>query len=191
MTSALRREQILDVAVRLAVAKGFPYVTLDRVCREAKVPRPEVTAQFGDLAGLISALVDREANTAMSLLLQGIAELPASADLVEAEVSIVRAMLDAAARAPDSWRLLLAPAYGDPPELHHRAAAGRSLAREHLRKILVDRLPADFADPHLTAHMHQLAGEELVRLHLGDPEQYPVERILRQVAALAGSLLPS
>ena len=37
---------------------------------------------------------------------------------------------------------------------------------------------------------HQLAGEQLVRLHQGDPEQYPVERILGQVEVLAGSLLP-
>jgi len=61
----------------------------------------------------------------MSLLLQGIAEIPSDADLVQAEVGVVQAMIRAATAAPASWRILLNPAVGDPPELHHRTG-GRS-----------------------------------------------------------------
>jgi AcrR family transcriptional regulator len=192
MTSMIRREQILDAAFGIASTQGFSLVTMDRVAREAGVTRAAIVDQFGDLAGLIAALVDREAHSAMSVLLQGIAELPSDADLVQAEVGIVLAMIKAAAAAPASWRILLNPAVGDPPELHHRTAAGRALAREHVRKILIERLPSDFGgDPHLSAHIHQLAGEELVRLHIHDPQLYPVERIVRQVEVLAGSLRDS
>jgi AcrR family transcriptional regulator len=189
MSSRLRREQILDAAFTLAAAQGFPAVTLERVAREAGVPRSAIADQFGDLPGLVAALVDREAGNALSRLMQGIAGLPADADLVAAEVWVVQAMVNAAAAAPAAWRILLNPGVGDPPELHHRTAAGRALAREHVRKILISRLPDTFPDPALSAHLHQLAGEELVRLHLHDPEHYPLDRVLRQVELLAGSLL--
>jgi AcrR family transcriptional regulator len=186
--SSIQREQFLDVAMDIVAANGFDRLTLDRVARAAGATRAEVCDQFDDLAGLIAALVDREAHNAMALLSQGIAELPKDADIVQAEIGIVRAMIAAAAIAPASWRILLNPAVGDPSELHHRTAAGRALAREHVHKILVERLPENFADSHLTAHLHQMAGEELVRLHLNDPVLYPVDRILRQVEVLAQSL---
>jgi AcrR family transcriptional regulator len=187
--SWLSRDQILDVAVGVATEQGLAAVTMDRVARESGTTRAVVAAQFGDLAGLISALVDREAHNALSRLMRNIAELPADQDVVQAEIGIVLAMIDASAAAPASWRMLLTPAAGDPPELHHRTAAGRAVVRAHVRKILDERLPGRIPDPDLTADIHQLAGEELVRLHLNDPERYPLERILRQVEALAGALL--
>jgi AcrR family transcriptional regulator len=189
MSSLLRREQILDAALKLATEQGFAFVTLDRVARECGTTRPEVVEQFGDLSGLIGALVDREAHSAQSMLLQKMAELPEGSDLVQAQMWIIQAMIDTAATAPASWRMMLNPAAGDPPELHHRTAAARSLVRDHVRKILVDKCAGNFPDPQLAAHVRQLVDEEMVRLHLHDPELYPLDRVLRQISELAG--LPS
>jgi AcrR family transcriptional regulator len=187
--SGLNREQILDVAVDVATEQGLTELTMDRMARLCGTTRSAIAALFGDQAGLISALVDREANSAMAQLLQNLAALPADADVVQTEIGIVQAMIDGAAASPARWRMLLNPADGDPPELHHRIAAGRALARDVVRKILVERCPVVIPDPQLTAHLHELAAEELARLHINEPERYPVARILRQTAALAGSLL--
>jgi AcrR family transcriptional regulator len=174
----------------MATEQGLSSLTVDRVAREAGCIRSDIYDQFGDLGGLISALVDREAHSAASVFQQKLATLPADADLIEAEVGIVQALLDGAAASP-SWRMLFNPAPGDPPELHHRVATGRFMARTQIRKILVEHCPTGIPDPDLSAHIHQLVGEELARLHLNEPDRYSVARIRRQIEVLAGSLLSS
>src|SRR3954462_12321336 len=59
MTGTARREQILDVTERIVEAHGFHAVSIDRVAREAGITRPIVYTHFGDLDGLLNALVDR------------------------------------------------------------------------------------------------------------------------------------
>jgi hypothetical protein len=98
-------------------------------------------------------------------------------------------MVGAVERAPRSWAILLNPPEGGPPELHERIAAGRALARVHVQELLAERLPAEIADPELAAHLHQLLGEELVRLHVRDPERYPLDRMVRQIRSSAAGTL--
>jgi AcrR family transcriptional regulator len=186
MSSVLRREQILDATLKLATEQGFAAVTMDKVARESGTTRAQVAEHFGDLGELVASLVDREAQGALAMLTQKLAELPVGTDLAHAQMAIIQAMIDTASTAPASWRMMLNPGPGDPPELHHRTAAARSLVREHVRKILVEKCAGDFADPQLTAHVRQLVDEEMVRLHLSDPALYPLDRILRQVEELAG-----
>src|SRR3954454_4898624 len=59
MTGAARREQILDVTKEIVEESGFHAVSIDRVAREAGITRPVVYTHFGDLDGLLNALVDR------------------------------------------------------------------------------------------------------------------------------------
>src|SRR3954451_4827885 len=61
MTGGERREQILDATKRIAVGQGFHAVSIEAVCRAAGITRPLGYAHFGDLAGLLGALVRREA----------------------------------------------------------------------------------------------------------------------------------
>jgi hypothetical protein len=91
--------------------------------------------------------------------------------------------------APDAWRILLNPPEGGPPELHERIAAGRALARAHVQHLLTSRLPDGVADPELAAHLHQLSGEEMVRLHMRDPKTYPVARLVRHIRENALGIL--
>lgn len=189
MAAGERREQLLDVAVDLVVSDGFHAVTIERVARQAGVTRTLIYSQFGDLTGLVEALVDRETGTAMEGLLAALAPMPAEPDIVEVGEVLLRAMVHAASIAPKSWQILLNPPEGGPPELHERIAAGRSLARAHVQGLFADRVSDTLADPELSAHLHQLAGEELVRLHLRDPESYPLARVVRQARESAASLL--
>jgi AcrR family transcriptional regulator len=181
MSAEDRREQLLDVALDVVVAEGFYAVTIDRVARDAGVTRTLIYSQFGDLAGLVSALVDRETRLAMEGLADAIAPMPDELDFVEVAEALLRAMVAAVERAPRSWAILFNPPEGGPPELHQRIAAGRALARAHVQELLTSRLPDEVADPELAAHLHQLLGEELVRLHVRDPERYPMTRMVRQI----------
>ena len=181
MSAGDRREQLLDVALDVVMAEGFYAVSIDRVARDAGVTRTLIYSQFGDLAGLVSALVDRETGSAMAGLADALAPMPDELDFVGVGEALLRAMIGAVERAPRSWSILLNPPEGGPPELHERIAAGRALARVHVRELLTSRLPDEVADPELAAHLHQLLGEELVRLHVRDPERYPLDRMVRQI----------
>ncbi len=181
MSAGDRREQLLDVALDVALAEGFHAVTIDRVARDAGVTRTLIYSQFGDLAGLVSALVDRETGSAMEGLAEALAPMPDELDFVEIGEALLRAMVAAVEQAPRSWAILLNPPEGGPPELHERIAAGRALARVHVQELLTGRLPDEVVDPELAAHLHQLLGEELVRLHVRDPERYPLTRMVRQI----------
>jgi AcrR family transcriptional regulator len=180
---------LLDVALNVVVAEGFHAATIDRVAREAGVTRTLLYSQFGGLAGMVSALVDRETELAMQGLAQALAPMPDEMDLVDVSEALLRAMVHAVGLAPRSWQILLNPPEGGPPELHERIAAGRALAQQHVQALLTGRLPAELADPELTAHLHHLAGEELVRLHLRDPEAFPLPRLVRQVRQIAAGTL--
>jgi AcrR family transcriptional regulator len=189
MSSERRRDMLLDVTLEVAVAEGFHAATIERVAREAGVTRTLLYSQFGDLAGMVSALVDREAGIAMQGLGEALAPMPEQMDLVDVSEALLKAMVQAVGLAPRSWQILLNPPEGGPPELHERIAAGRALARAHVQGLLTGRLPAQLGDPELTAHLHHLAGEELVRLHLRDPETFPLDRMVRQVRQIAAGTL--
>jgi AcrR family transcriptional regulator len=189
MSAEQRRHMLLDLARDVVVAEGFHAATIERVARGAGVTRTLIYAQFGDLAGLVSALIDRETTQAMLGLVEALAPTPADLDFVEVSEALLHAMLHAVSLAPDSWRILLNPPEGGPPELHERIAAGRALARAHVQHLLTSRLPDGVLDPELAAHLHQLAGEEMVRLHMRDPQTYPVARLVRQIREIARGTL--
>lgn len=185
MSATARRHQLLDIARDVVAAEGFHAVTIERVAREAGVTRTMIYRQFGDLPGMVSALVERETEVVLDGLLHALTPVAADLGPEEAAVATVRAMLEATAAAPVSWRILLNPPEGGPPALHERISMGRALARAHVRHLLTDRIAVRLPDPDLSAHLVHVVGDELVRLHVNDPETYPVERILAQVRAMS------
>ena len=68
MSAAERRAQILAVTKGLADAEGFHAISLERVAREAGITRPIVYQHFGDLDGLLTALVETEGEAALAQL---------------------------------------------------------------------------------------------------------------------------
>jgi AcrR family transcriptional regulator len=189
MSAEERREQLLDVALDVVLAEGFYAASIDRVARDAGVTRTLIYSQFGDLAGMVSALVDRETGLAMEGLAEALAPMPDGLDFVDVAEAMLRAMVNAVERAPRAWAILFNPPEGGPPELHERIAAGRALARAHVQDLLTSYLPDGLADPELAAHLHQALGEELVRLHIRDPERYPMTRLVRQIRENAAGTL--
>src|SRR5215208_6335240 len=68
MSAEARREQLLDVAKAIVVERGFHAVSIEGVARVAGISRPIVYGHFGDLSGLLEALVAREGQRALAQL---------------------------------------------------------------------------------------------------------------------------
>jgi AcrR family transcriptional regulator len=60
MSPEQRREQILDSAVNLIVARGLSSCTLEEVALEARISKPLIYKYFSRLQDLLKAMVERE-----------------------------------------------------------------------------------------------------------------------------------
>jgi AcrR family transcriptional regulator len=187
MSSAERREQLLDATKRIVDRAGFHAVSIEAVAREAGITRPIVYSHFHDLPGLLDALVDREGERALAQLV-----LPQDLASETSMLDAMRIYLRAAQSEPARWRLVLMPPEGAPPSLRERIAEGR---REIVAQ-LAEHVPVGVGgggspDPELTAHMLSLLADENVRLHLADPERYSEERLIEMTRWFLDRLLAS
>lgn len=188
MSADDRREQILDITHAIVDADGFHAATLNRIATEAGVTRTVIYQQFGDLAGLFVALVDREAQRAGAQFAAAIAASPEPAEDDGAFSHAFAGVLRAADGHPATWRLFLFPPQGAPPELHERLAIARARVRRYFMEEL-RRINPGLPDPEYTARILGAAGDELLRLRLADPDEATHERLLAHVRRLTPALL--
>jgi AcrR family transcriptional regulator len=188
MTAGDRHEQILDITHAIVDAEGFHAATLNRVASEAGVTRTVVYQQFGDLAGLFIALVDREAARAGAQFAEAIAAAQQPSEEDGAFGHAFAGVLRAADAHPATWRLFLFPPQGAPPELHERLAQAQVIVRRYLIGVLLSINP-EIPDPEYTARILNAAGDELLRMRLSDPNAATHERLLAQVRRLTPGLL--
>jgi AcrR family transcriptional regulator len=180
MTAEQRREQLLDVTLRVVAREGFHAVSIERVAREAGITRPVVYGHFGDLGGLLEALVARERDRALGQLVELLPQRLDRAAIGEQLLAAFDSYLDAAESAPDTWRLVLMPPEGTPEMLRETVATGRGAVIATLSATIAPAL--ETPDAELAAHVLSTIADEAVRLRLTDPERYPRER-LRALAA--------
>ena len=183
MTAEQRREQLLDVTKAIVDERGFHAVTIDGVAREAGITRPVVYGHFNDLPGLLHALIEREADRATAQLAAVLPQPAPGGDPIEMLVGALEDWLEAVREAPATWRMVLMPPEGAPAELHEGIAESRAEAALHLQRLATPELASGAGqaspDPELTARLLQSFSEEAARLLLGDPERYPIERLVR------------
>lgn len=177
-----RREQLLDAAATIVDTDGFAALTIERVAAACNVSRTVVYQHFGSLDGLIDGVIDRAGTRA------GAAVRAAGSRSDRATLRSAMAQVLAAVDAdPMTWRMFLVAANVGPSALADRLAKGRAMIREH--NIVATRTTGELADPELTARMLQVVADELVRLRLADPTQYPTERLLDHFEATARAIL--
>lgn len=185
-----RREQILDAVRDLVDREGFHSVTLDRIAQACGITRTLIYQQFGNLSGLLLTMVDREFERASTAFQQATTRPPARGQSQFA--AGVAAVLEAVDADPATWRMMLMPSQGGPPELYERLARGRALTRAHLDGVLDAADPASFSltnpDRELAISLLHAASEELVRLRLEDPQAHTIERLLVQAEWLSHAL---
>jgi len=180
MTAPKRREQLLDVTSEIVAEQGFRGVSIQSVARRAGISRPIVYEHFGDLPGLLEALVEREMAQALAQVSQ--TEL---ADLTEGEpvelmFDSLRRYLDAVERHPRTWRLVLMAPEGAPELLRKGIGQGRAAVLNRLTRAVGPGLAraGEAPDPELTARMLSASADEYARLLLTDPARFSRERLL-------------
>ena len=187
-----RREQLLDVAKAIAEERGFHAVSIDAVARGAGITRPVVYAQFGDLEGLLHALVDREEHAALTQLAAVIPDAPGERAPDEVVVTGLRRFLEAVQANPATWRVVLLPAEGAPALVRERVERGRSAALAQIERLVAwgieRRGGLDGLDTELFARLLQSVGEDAARLVLMDPDRFPPERLARFAADMVAAL---
>lgn len=179
LPSAQRRAQLLDVARDIVAADGFGALTIERVATQAQVTRTVVYQQFTDLAGLTTALLDRESAIAFA----GISSVDDPQTARDTD-SLGRGILTYLHAAPDSWRIILRPPEGAPPETRTRMELGRAYARRIAARSL-SRTAGVGVDPDgATVRILLASIEELARLHLEDPAGHPDDTVLTYLRTL-------
>jgi AcrR family transcriptional regulator len=68
MTSAERREQLIDIARRLFAERGFEGTSIEEIAHRAEVSKPVVYEHFGGKEGLYAVVVDREVRQLLDLM---------------------------------------------------------------------------------------------------------------------------
>ncbi len=190
----VRRRQLLDAALDVLAEGGFDAVTVEAVAGRAGVTRPVVYDMFGDLEGLMLALIDREELAALAPLLEIVGGDPGDADPEQFLIDAILAFLRAVRAKPRTWRLVLTPPRGSSAELRNRIRHSRRLVTERVIELLdwgVARRGGPLGLDHpLAARLIVAAGEDAARLMLAHPRRYPPERLAAITRALL-VLLPA
>jgi AcrR family transcriptional regulator len=179
-----RREQLLDVTKRVVGEEGFHSVSIDRVAREAGISRPIIYEHFGDLGGLLAALLDREGARALRQLMALMPAPPEPGSGVnDSLLGALAAFLDAVHGDPVTWRLMLMPPEGAPPFLRERVDQARATVVAQLTSVLEASGGPDSRvtspDPALTASSLQALADHWARLVLSHPTEFDRARVLR------------
>ncbi|GAA3640335.1 TetR/AcrR family transcriptional regulator [Microlunatus ginsengisoli] len=111
MTSAERREQLIDVARELFAARGYEGTSVEEIAAKAQVSKPIVYEHFGGKEGLYAVVVDREVNTLLDGILSSLtAETLADANPENRQRELIEraalALLDYIESNTDGFRIL-------------------------------------------------------------------------------------
>ncbi|NKZ15738.1 TetR/AcrR family transcriptional regulator [Mycolicibacterium septicum DSM 44393] len=178
LSGAERRAQLLDAARDIVAEDGYPALTIEQVASRTSVTRTVVYQQFTDLAGLTTALLDRESAVAFAGM--GSVDQP---DLDSEQLG--RGILAYLHAAPASWRIILRPPDGAPPELRERIELGRAYARKVAARPLSLAAGVDIDPDATTVRVLLSAIEELARIHLDDPVGHPDDEVLDHLRSLS------
>jgi AcrR family transcriptional regulator len=192
MSASQRREQLLDVTKQLVGEQGFHDLSIEAIAKRAGITRPVVYAHFEDLDALLEAMLEREARRALAQLAAIMpSDLPAGPGRTDALLGALRGYLEAIQSDPVTWRLVLMPPEGAPRMLREQVERGREGVVAALAQVVGPGLAPErpSPDPALTARLLSALSDEAARLLLSDPEQYPLDRLMRHAEWLLHQLI--
>jgi AcrR family transcriptional regulator len=176
------------------LAQGYSGVSIEAVARTAGVTRPVVYDHFPNLGQLLHALIEREERIAVAELEDVVPDDPGSYEPSELLSRGVRRFLEAVARRPASWRIILLPLDGTPAIIHDQVARNRARMDERILRLVrwgVERSElSDVLDVELTAQAIRAVAEEAGRMVLTNPDRYPPERYERFVETVMRLVWP-
>jgi len=190
MSAPARRDQLLDVTGEIVAEQGFHAVSIQAVARRAGISRPIVYEHFGDLPGLLQALVEREMARALEQILETKLDDLTHGDPIDLLLESLRRYLSAVEQNPRTWRLVLMAPEGAPELLRKRIRRGQATVLDSLIAAVGPVLSRahETLDPELTARILSAIADEYARLVLTDPKRFPPERLLEHARAYLGWL---
>jgi len=191
----VRREQVLDAALRLVAHDGYAAATMEAVAREAQLAKPRVYAAYPGRGPLLMALLEREEKRWVNALAEAMPAFTDEADFDDTSVAAATNLLSAVAANPDGSRLLLLPTHDAPEEVRGHIEVGREFALNNLRALLSwgrERRPGlAELDLELTAQSLLAMGEHAARLVLVNPDEFSPERYGKFARGLLAILGPA
>ncbi len=103
MTSAERREQLIEVARTLFAERGIEGASIEEVAARAEVSKPIIYEHFGGKEGLYAVVVDREVRQLLSMMRSSLTAGHPRELLEQAAF----ALLDYIEEFPDGFRILV------------------------------------------------------------------------------------
>jgi AcrR family transcriptional regulator len=192
MPIEVRREQVLDAALRLITEHGYAAASMEAIAREATLAKPRVYAAYPERGLLLKALLEREQQRMIATLAEAMPQFDPELGFDDTLVAAMTNLLGAVRDDPQPWRLLLAPADEAPPIVRAHAEAGRSFALAQLRALLEwglgSRPGLEELDVELAAYTLLATGEQAVKLILTDPRAFTPERYERFARSLLTGL---
>jgi len=170
---------VLDAALTVLDSAGFSGFSVEAVAREADLAKTVVYDAVGNQAEVLRALVAREQDRAIADIAAAL-PLPPFDQPEDLLADGVTALLDAVLEHPATWRLILLPPEGTPPELRKAVDSHRAQLRETLIPIVqwaVDQLDATDLDAEVATHALLATVENGIRLTLTEPDRFPPERL--------------
>lgn len=182
-----RRSYLLDTCLQLVESEGFGGVTIAKVAATAGVSRTVIYQQFGGLAEMLVALVQREHEHArisyLGVIWQG-------NSAVEAVCNQLAEILNDAHANPTSWRIFLFPSNGGPPELYAQLAISRRAVYHRLIELITSFTP--HANPDAIGRAAKLINtsfSQLVQMRLTDPATHSPDQLLTLARVVSTALL--
>jgi AcrR family transcriptional regulator len=183
-----RRTQLLDAALRVIDRDGYDGVSIDAIAKEAGVTRPVVYGAFDGLGPLLTALLDRQQQRAITQLFAALPTETATDPVAVVDLSgprLHQMLLD----DPVTWRAILQSPANVPEVVRARIEGDRQQVRVIIERLVTGVL-GDKVDAPVMAHGIIALLEHFGRLVLDDPEQYDAVRLTAAARALAASWTP-
>jgi AcrR family transcriptional regulator len=182
MPIEVRREQVLDAALRLIAERGYGATSMEAITREAGVAKPVVYNAYPGRGALLRALLEREEARALGALAAAMPSPPLDADPRAALLAWLRALAEAIAENPTPWRLMLLAADDTPDVVREHVERGRALAIEQISTLvdaLLDRRPSLASlDRALAAQSLLAMSEQAATLMISSPDEYTPDRLV-------------
>lgn len=190
MSAEERREQLLDATKAAVGEQGFHGVSIDAIAKRAGVSRPIVYGHFGDLGGLLEAMLERESERALRQLSEVLPTQLESENPREALLTALRAYLEVVRADPVTWRLVLMPPEGAPQLLRDQITSGRDAVITVLAAAVEQGASPGpgSPDPELTARMLSAIADESARLLLTHPRRFSIDRLTRHAGWMLDQL---
>ena len=191
MPIEVRREQVLDAALRLITQHGYDAVTMEAIAREARLAKPVVYNAYPGRGPLLQALLEREESRGLTALADAMPSQRPDADSAQMLLFWLLTLAESIASNPGPWTLILIPPAETPAVVREHVQAGRDFALGQIRSLtgaLLERDPRPGLDPELTAQSVFAAAEHAARLMVSDPEQYPPARMVEFAGTLMRAL---